>query len=732
MTLLKRILVNLFPDEMIGNQVSPASVFVSFISAKHFFSVINRKIVENFKLNLFDISLDSFEAKLWFGDQMISKNKDLDFYYSYGVVANLNGFRFFNPTNIANALCLIVASQVGKDIKSEHNKFFLTLLFTTYLINFVIISRVKIFPEGDEKIKYNRFVELFFELFVFIYLEGEKTIKKKEFDAFKQIVLKHVEVFFMLYRHLCKVNDALKPTNTMAWEYYDRLFHEELEKKDFKKAYELFIGNYHFYTTDAHIHDCEKRILTAILPADILVRYMFDKKDVVYMSQNLVPHLFDEEKIAWYLKSFLKSDDKLEEFVIFITDYTHMKQNRFDAIRWFVNQKLAHYDRVNPWSIEDDIEDMLSSIGNENMQVPERIKIESNYMERLMNYYLTYMGSLWIGRWDTFYLRLFRHDILDKLVDTIDLNRSSPETMQYYAGILFNYTKNTFYYSYAFDSVRSGKAKFQLPIKADLKEIHTNIYILHSFNQQALITILQDINIKDIKIYVKNKEILSSFKKMYSQTISNFLNWNHKQFITSLYVSVANLIWKTELVNVLDTYLTDQDLTHIKENLYSLDFRIWQDAIVYMLQHRVDLDKVYQPMVLMGIAASLRDTLFWYLLYITFLIQKHRTTIRDQEILVLNTIYFRDVVNINDEFLWFFHTMIEDLYLKYEHILIKWIDVDDNKWFLELGANNRTSYIQDKTSKAIFVNIQWEDIIWMRSYLKSITFYNKRYIIPSK
>ena len=96
--------------------------------------------------------------------------------------------------------------------------------------------------------------------------------------------------------------------------------------------------------------------------------------------------------------------------------------------------------------------------------------------------------------------------------------------MQYYAGILFNYTKNTFYYSYAFDSVRSGKAKFQLPIKADLKEIHTNIYILHSFNQQALITILQDINIKDIKIYVKNKEILSSFKKMYSQTISNFLN----------------------------------------------------------------------------------------------------------------------------------------------------------------------------------------------------------------
>lgn len=48
--------------------------------------------------------------------------------------------------------------------------------------------------------------------------------------------------------------------------------------------------------------------------------------------------------------------------------------------------------------MEEDIEDMLSSIGNENVQIPERIKLESNYMEKLMNYYLTYMGSLRIGR----------------------------------------------------------------------------------------------------------------------------------------------------------------------------------------------------------------------------------------------------------------------------------------------------------------------------------------------
>jgi hypothetical protein len=104
-------------------------------------------------------------------------------------------------------------------------------------------------------------------------------------------------------------------------------------------------------------------------------------------------------------------------------------------------------------------------------------------------------------------------------------------------------------------------------------------------------------------------------------------------------------------VPVLHDHFTNEDITHLKENLYSLDFWIWQDAIAYMLNHNINLNNVYQNTVLMGICASLRDTLFGYLLYVTFLVHHHRTTIRDQEILVLNTVYFRDVINVNDEFL---------------------------------------------------------------------------------
>lgn len=64
MQLFKRVLLSLFPDEIISQTINPASMFISFISTKEFFSVINRKIVENYKLNIFDIAIDPFEFKI--------------------------------------------------------------------------------------------------------------------------------------------------------------------------------------------------------------------------------------------------------------------------------------------------------------------------------------------------------------------------------------------------------------------------------------------------------------------------------------------------------------------------------------------------------------------------------------------------------------------------------------------------------------------------------------------
>ena len=78
MQLFKRTLLSFFPDDMMASNVNPASMFISFISAKEFFSIINRKIIENYKLNLFDITIDPFEFKIGFGENKYTRMKILN------------------------------------------------------------------------------------------------------------------------------------------------------------------------------------------------------------------------------------------------------------------------------------------------------------------------------------------------------------------------------------------------------------------------------------------------------------------------------------------------------------------------------------------------------------------------------------------------------------------------------------------------------------------------------
>ena len=95
MHLFKRLLLTKFPNSTIQNMVNPASMFVGFISSREFFSIINRKIIENYKLNLFDVNLDVVEFKMGFWEYgNTDKQKDIETYFAYCVAANLNGYHF--------------------------------------------------------------------------------------------------------------------------------------------------------------------------------------------------------------------------------------------------------------------------------------------------------------------------------------------------------------------------------------------------------------------------------------------------------------------------------------------------------------------------------------------------------------------------------------------------------------------------------------------------------------
>jgi len=328
MQLFKRVLLSLFPDEIVAQTINPASMFISFISAKEFFSVINRKIVENYKLNLFDVTLDPFEFKIGFGDKNTIKAKDIDTYYSYCATANLNGYRFFSPANIANNLSLVVALYVKDVFRKYPPEYYLNFLYTVYLLSFVFLSRIKIFPYKDREKNYNWFVETMFSFYEFVFQQTGKKIDITIIKALKKELLNQIELFFLLFATYKNFNTIFVHPGVTDTDLYSWLFYDEL-KGDAKTIYAEFMANHKEYTNKSNFSALETKIMQSILPADILLRYLFIDADMFSITDNVLSKIFDKKILDDFIKSFRKDDSQLERFLLYITDYRNFKKNFF-------------------------------------------------------------------------------------------------------------------------------------------------------------------------------------------------------------------------------------------------------------------------------------------------------------------------------------------------------------------------------------------------------------------
>ena len=230
--------------------------------------------------------------------------------------------------------------------------------------------------------------------------------------------------------------------------------------------------------------------------------------------------------------------------------------------------------------IDEELDDLMSSIGDdienlENFKIPEKIKKESKIMEKILNFYITLIGGFWISRGDSFFLRLFRKPMIEEIAQSTDMFDQKNQNLYYYGSLLYNYGKNVFYYKYASENVRAGKQKFFLPYKSNIKNIYSNICILKLFDENFIATIFQDINPKDVRIFIKNKIILDVFRKMFGKEISSLVKKEKAEVGKSVYKRMASLLVNDKkFLKTIQQNLTDNDIYHLKESIYNLDFRL--------------------------------------------------------------------------------------------------------------------------------------------------------------
>ena len=701
-------------------------MFIGFISAKEFFSIINRKIIENHKLNLFDVNLDPIEFKMGFGENPNSdKQKDLEIYFAYAVAANLNGTLFFSPANLANGVSLLATLYFKQAMTGFPEYYFVQLIYTVFLLSFTFVSRVKVFPSEHDQENYNWFVEVFFDFYKITFEQLRTKISDSDFFAVKKAVLQETAFCFLLFHFYKKLNSLLAEKSSDT-DYLDWL----LWKTKQTNLIKAFKENYATTKYLPHSSALEQSILNMVRPADILIKYLFGDANPISAVETIVARIFDKTELDLLVQSFLTSDEQLPQLFEYLLEYKKYKYWFFAGVQNYIIKLLRSEGKED---ILEDIDEMLSAIDNgddiSNFDVPERIKRESKVTERLLNFYVTLLGGFTTARGDSFYLRLLKPEILDFFTkNSLNSLLGSEVQLEYFGGILYQYAKNLYYYSYINENIRAGKNKFSMPLKGDSSKVTTNFSVIKLYTEGMIASFFQDLNPKDTKLTIKNTQILELFKTQFGEQVSEMVKLGADKFLEAFYAPILSQIKDSKaFVRVLSSSLQENDLVNLKDALYKLDF--WISFSFFKKLEALKLWKQYDDALLLALFGSIRETFFWLALLFVYLEQKEKApSPQKNEILLM--VYVRDILGIKikkaDQVFKIMVETIEEL----KPILKLWISLDDNKGFFDLIAKNWDSFCAEKTEDQLLASFSGEDLVWFRGLLKNIAYYNKRFVMP--
>ena len=701
-------------------------MFIGFISAKEFFSIINRKIIENHKLNLFDVNLDPIEFKMGFGENPNSdKQKDLEIYFAYAVAANLNGTLFFSPANLANGVSLLATLYFKQAMTSFPEYYFVQLIYTVFLLSFTFVSRVKVFPSEHDQENYNWFVEVFFDFYKITFEQLQTKISDSDFFAVKKAVLQETAFFFLLFHFYKKLNSLLvgKSSDT---DYLDWL----LWKTKQTNLIKAFKENYATTKYLPHSSALEQSILNMVRPADILIKYLFGDANPIIAVETIVARIFDKTELDPLVQSFLTSDEQLPQLFEYLLEYKKYKYWFFAGVQNYIIKLLRSEGKED---ILEDIDEMLSAIDNgddiSNFDVPERIKRESKVTERLLNFYVTLLGGFTTARGDSFYLRLLKPEILDFFTkNSLNSLLGSEVQLEYFGGVLYQYAKNLYYYSYINENIRAGKNKFSMPLKGDSSKVTTNFSVIKLYTEGMIASFFQDLNPKDTKLTIKNTQILELFKTQFGEQVSEMVKLGSDKFLEAFYAPILSQIKDSKaFVRVLSSSLQDNDLVNLKDALYKLDF--WISFSFFRKLEALKLWKQYDDALLLALFGSIRETFFGLALLFVYLEQKEKAPSREKNKILL-MVYVRDILGIKIKKADQVFKVMVDTIQELKLILQLWISLDDNKGFFDLIAKNWDSFCAEKTEDQLLASFSGEDLVWFRGLLKNIAYYNKRFVMP--
>lgn len=731
MQLYKRLLLSYFPSTLSKNSVNPASMFISFIAAKEFFTIVHQRLIENYKINLFDVGIDIFDAKIGLGnEEKKTSQKHLDTYYGYLISANFNGYTFYNISNTSNALTLVAALLLQEVFEEKEEQLFIDCLYAFYLISFLFAGKIKEFPQKSLQEDFNRFLELFFSFYELVISQLGHKISANQFPKLKKKLIKKIEVFFMMFYYNKRISKYFTISTTSedtSFEFFNWICNNSRSSTQ-----TLFFNAQEESKYRSSFSQMEEMMLFDIAPGDILLKYLFLGNNPYELTNTLIASMYEKKKLQKLLNKLMKNESTLNELLEEVLNPKQFKEGYFEGIRKFIDSAYQHIKQEDEEALEE-FHEMLSDIGEgeevpvNDLKIPQWVKKESQILEQLLNFYITFTGGLTAERGDSFYLRACKPQLIQTLLTEINQKTKKKGSKSFYDIQHEYYLQNGEYYAQAHKKIRKNAEKSSTHETEKMKLPQSGFFSFELYKQENLLKILQDLNPRLCKLYLKKSNILKWFQETFGEEISQRIKQNKAEFIKTFYHPwFGKCKQQEQIMEILHNAITTQELTRLKDHLYTFDYWL-QESYIKKIYEK-NLEKQYDEMAILSLFALSKELLLGALIRYIFMQAQNAQEKEPLNLRDFLRLLIEEIFGIDENYATERETLFQELVKEYQQVIEFFIEFDDNREFLNLLRQNWKSF--EKKTKKKAERFSREDVLRMRGVLQHITYYNKRFLIP--
>jgi len=306
---------------------------------------------------------------------------------------------------------------------------------------------------------------------------------------------------------------------------------------------------------------------------------------------------------------------------------------------------------------------------------------------------------------------MYKPDLLQRLLAIFEVTSSTAASIHLYGWQQYFYSHNDFYYAYVNKNVRSGKEKFFVPLVSKAKAIKSTVFSLTMFDEMALISLLQDMNPKLCKLYVKNKAVLDRFKKRYASSISDMMQLSQSDFIASYYQPFFSGFGSAgAIIALLQDTLVEHDISRLKDSLYGFDLWIFRSLLEKLPWQK--LNTLYTEQALLNILSFFRELFPGFLLYYHFVLQQDAQQKKSAYPQLLVHTLLLEIIGIDDSLFLDMKKIVDQLLEEFSFPLTLFVEFDDNKQFFSLLWDNWKEFLlKPPTAQGRF---SVEDLLWLR------------------